>query len=44
MLDLQVISSECAADVPAHISAPYLVKLWPVAAIYWPRPANILKC
>lgn len=31
-------------DVHAHISAPYLDKLWPVAAIKWPRPANILNC
>lgn len=33
MLEPQVISLMCAADMHAHISAPYLVKLWPVAAI-----------
>lgn len=27
------LPSECAADAHAHIRAPYLVKLWPVAAI-----------
>lgn len=34
MLELQVISSLCEyADVHVHISARYLVILWPVGAI-----------
>lgn len=32
MLELCDLLSDCT-DVQAHINAPYVVKLWPVAAI-----------